>query len=239
MVLPKIDQISELLFVRHLWESLLYSCSFMSHNKKERTDYFPEKNTAETARMLPSSSHLAGTSYRYRISVSSRYSTDEICIRLDMQFILFSPEGPSVWVALTLRMMPFLAYRWTRVKRGQRKLSPTPGHLLFHVWLLACALETKVSRCRTRKGNVLASPFLTAGEDERWKLNLYIVIWQQRSITMGLQHLTPQKAIVKVGFHGHLATAHPAPHVGTGMVWSHAACGDTHSDLAGFSGFQC
>ena len=56
---------------------------------------------------------------------------------------------------------------------------------------------------------------------------------------MGLQHLSPQKAIVKVGFPGHLATAHPALHVGTGMIPSHVARGDTHSDLAGFSAELC
>lgn len=56
---------------------------------------------------------------------------------------------------------------------------------------------------------------------------------------MGLQHLSPQKAIVEVGFHGHLATPHPALHVGTGMIWSHAAPGDAHSDLAVFSFGLC
>lgn len=35
---------------------------------------------------------------------------------------------------------------------------------------------------------------------------------------MGLQHCSPQKAVVKVVFHGHLVTAYLALHVRTGMI---------------------
>lgn len=35
---------------------------------------------------------------------------------------------------------------------------------------------------------------------------------------MGLQHCSPQKAVVKGFFHGHLVTAHLALHMGTGMI---------------------
>lgn len=67
--------------------------------------------------------------------------------------------------------MPFLSYGWTTVKRWQRKLLPSPGLLLFHMSLLGCTLETKVSHCRTRKWNVLASRFLTVEEMEAQIIN--------------------------------------------------------------------